>query len=71
MKRKLVKLEVTDKDAVYVNDERISFRSTKWAVHNIVFETQCEADEVTQTLEDSGYGYIQLNRDYTSAVGVA
>lgn len=41
-----VKVEVTDKNAIYVNGLRITNRNTKWGVHSIVAEFSCRAEEL-------------------------
>jgi hypothetical protein len=52
---KLVKLDVTDKDAVYVDNTRITDRSTKWGLHRIIFTVQTPQSEVVKTLLANGY----------------
>lgn len=58
---KRVKLEVTDKGAIYVNDTRITDRSTKWGVHSIIFSTVCEPDKVLDTLITNGYNIKRID----------
>lgn len=58
---KRVKLEVTDKGAIYVNDTRITDRSTKWGVHSIIFSTVCETDKVLDTLITNGYNIKRID----------
>ena len=36
---------VTDKNAIYVNDTRITNRSTKWGIHHTLDEFVCEQKE--------------------------
>lgn len=36
---------VTDKNAIYVNDTRITNRSTKWGIHQTLDEFVCEQKE--------------------------
>ena len=31
-----MKVKITDKNAIYVDDMRITNRSTKWGVHNVI-----------------------------------
>lgn len=56
-----VKLEVTNKGAIYVNDTRITDRSTKWGLHSIVFSTLCERDKVLDTLVTNGYSTKRID----------
>lgn len=51
-----VKVEMTDKMAIYVNGGRITNRATKWGAHNIVFGTECAKSEVVKTCLTAGYG---------------
>lgn len=43
----MVLVEVTDKNAIYVDGYRITDRSTKWGVHNIIDEFECKKDDVS------------------------
>jgi hypothetical protein len=61
---KMIKLEVTDRGAIYVNDSRITDRSTKWGVHTIVFSTKCKQEDVVKTLEQSGYSTKKIDEPY-------
>lgn len=67
-----VLIEVTDKGAVYANDERITGRHTKWGVHHTVFTTSVKvpANKVRQILEDNGFGHIELDPDYCAGFGI-
>lgn len=38
-------VQVTDKNAIYVNDTRITNRSTKWGVHTIIDSWQTDDKE--------------------------
>lgn len=58
---KTVKLEVTDRGAIYVNDTRITDRSTKWGLHSIIFSTVCEHDKVLDTLVTNGYSTKRID----------
>jgi len=58
---KTVKLEVTDRGAIYVNDTRITDRSTKWGLHNIVFSTVCDREEVVDILVKNGYSIKRID----------
>ena len=50
-----VRLEVTDKGAIYINDTRITDRSTKWGVHTTVFSTVCNREDVLDVLVKNGF----------------
>lgn len=65
MPRKL-KVQVTDKGAVYVNETRITGRSTKWGVHHIVFSAEAAPKDVVETLKQNGYGHIKLDPGYAA-----
>jgi hypothetical protein len=53
---KLVELVVTESGAVYVNDTRITDRSTKpWGGSPTLFEGKVPDDMVVKTLVDNGY----------------
>lgn len=41
-----VNVEVTDKNAIYVDGMRITNRNTKWGIHNIIAEFSCRAEEL-------------------------
>lgn len=41
-------VEVTDKNAIYVNDMRITNRSTKWGNHTIIDSFKCNKNEVVK-----------------------
>ena len=56
-----VKLEVTDRGAIYVDDTRITDRSTKWGLHNIVFSTLCEKSHVVDALVANGYSTTRID----------
>lgn len=58
---KSVKLEVTDRGAIYVNDTRITDRSTKWGLHSIIFSTICDRDKVLDTLVANGYSTKRID----------
>lgn len=58
---KKVLLEVTDKGAIYVNNTRITDRSTKWGLHNIIFSTMCKKEDVVQTLVNNGYSIKRID----------
>jgi hypothetical protein len=55
MKDNMVTLEVTDKGAIYVNNNRITDRSTKWGIHNIVFQQLAKKEDVVKTLKAYGF----------------
>lgn len=55
MTNNMVTLEVTNKGAIYVNNNRITDRSTKWGLHNIVFSTTCKKEDVVKTLKAYGF----------------
>jgi hypothetical protein len=67
---KKVKLEVTDKGAIYIDDFRISYRDTKWGHHNILFTAKVLPNQVSKTLADNGYGHIRLDSEYAAEVGI-
>lgn len=52
---KKVKLEVTNRGAIYVNDTRITDRSTKWGLHTTIFSTLCDREEVVDVLVKNGF----------------
>lgn len=54
----MVKVEVTSQNAIYVDDTRITNRSTKWGGHRIVDSWQCQEDEVRSTLVKNGHGNL-------------
>jgi hypothetical protein len=58
---KTIKLEVTDRGAIYVNNIRITDRSTKWGLHTIIFSTMCERDKVLDTLVANGYNTNRID----------
>jgi len=57
----IVKLEVTDRGAIYVNDTRITDRSTKWGLHTIVFSTLCNRNQVVETLVKNGFSIKRID----------
>lgn len=56
-----VKLEVTDRGAIYVDDTRITDRSTKWGLHKIVFSTLCEKSHVVDALVANGHSTTRID----------
>ena len=50
-----VNVQVTDKRAIYVNGTRITDRGTKWGVHTILAEFECERDQVVRECLARGY----------------
>ncbi len=52
---KEVLVEVTDKGAIYIDNTRITNRSTKWGLHNIVFSRKCKKDKVVEMLKECGF----------------
>lgn len=66
MKDNMVTLEVTNKGAIYVNNNRITNRSTKWGIHNIVFSTTCKKEDVVKTLKAYGFPTNKIDEpEYT------
>lgn len=61
---KQVLLEVTDKGAIYVDNTRITDRSTKWGMHQIVFSRMCKKQDVVKTLVDFGYNTKRIDDPY-------
>jgi predicted GH43/DUF377 family glycosyl hydrolase len=58
---KILKVTVTDKNTVYVNDTRITGRGSKWGIHYTVDEFRCAAKNVRNRLIQRGYGNIRLD----------
>jgi hypothetical protein len=58
---KKVRLEVTDKGAIYVDDTRITDRSTKWGVHTTVFSTVCNREDVLDVLTKNGFSVKRID----------
>lgn len=56
-----VRLEVTDKGAIYINDTRITDRSTKWGVHTTVFSTVCNREDVLDVLVKNGFSTKRID----------
>lgn len=50
-----VLVEVTDKGAIYVDETRISARSTKWGQHRIVASFTCSSSQVGTALVERGF----------------
>ena len=50
-----VKVEVTDKDAIYVNGTRVTDRSTKWGSHIVIDTFDCERKDVDAECRARGY----------------
>jgi hypothetical protein len=61
---KEVLLEVTDKGAIYVNDTRITDRSTKWGLHTIIFSRMCRREDVVKTLKEFRYSTKKIDEPY-------
>ena len=60
----LVEVKVTDKNAIYVNDTRITDRGTKWGVHSVVFAAYLPADDIVSPLLLAGHGKAVKRIDY-------
>ena len=58
---KKVLLEVTDKGAIYVDNTRITDRSTKWGVHTTVFSTVCNREDVVSVLVENGFNIKRID----------
>jgi hypothetical protein len=58
---KKVLLEVTDKGAIYIDDTRITDRSTKWGVHTTVFSTVCNREDVLDVLVKNGFSTKRID----------
>jgi hypothetical protein len=56
-----VRLEVTDKGAIYIDDTRITDRSTKWGVHTTVFSTVCNREDVLDVLVKNGFSTKRID----------
>ena len=56
-----VRLEVTDKGAIYIDDTRITDRSTKWGVHTTVFSTVCNREDVLDVLVKNGFSTARID----------
>lgn len=67
---KIVKVTVTDKNAVYINDTRITGRNSKWGWHNTVDEFRCAPKNVRTRLTDRGHGHIRLDPDYAAEMSI-
>ena len=52
-----VKVSVTDKSAIYVNDTRITDRGTKWGMHQIIDEFACDPADVRSMCLQRGHNY--------------
>ena len=67
---KRVKMEVTNRGAVYINGTRVTDRDTKWGVHTIVHSGRVYPHRVTHNLVKHGYAHIKLDADYAKELGV-
>ena len=56
-----VLLEVTDKGAIYIDNTRITDRSTKWGVHTTVFSTVCNREDVLGVLVKNGFSTKRID----------
>lgn len=68
--KRIVNVKVTSLGAVYVNDTRVTGRSTKWGVHNIVCEFRCAPKNVHFYLKQHGFHTIRLDPDYCAEFGI-
>lgn len=50
-----VHVTITSNNAIYVNDTRITNRSTKWGNQRILEEFHCEKSEVVEECLERGY----------------
>lgn len=55
MTKKLVHVSVTHKNAIYVNDTRITNRSTKWGIHTSVDSFDCIKADVREKCMNRGH----------------
>lgn len=61
----MLNVQITNKNAIYVNDTRITNRSTKWGVHNTVAEFQARTPrEVLQGVVAQGFPNLLSLVDY-------
>ena len=62
--KKVVKLEVLANGAIYVNDTRITNRSTKpWAGSHVIFQCETPKNDVVQTLIDNGFSIRRIDTE--------
>ena len=60
----MAKLEVLANGAIYVNDSRITNRSTKpWGGSSTVFETKVDKRSVVRVLLKHGYNVNKINEE--------
>ena len=67
---KILKVTVTNKNAVYINDTRITSRGTKWGVHYTIDEFRCAAHRVRSRLIERGHSHITLDEAYSREFGI-
>jgi hypothetical protein len=51
----MVNVELTNKNAIYVDGTRITNRSTKWGIHDIICSFICEKDNVVSECLKRGF----------------
>lgn len=68
--KRIVKVEVTNLGAVYVNGTRVTDRSTKWGIHNVVCEFRCAPKNVHYYLKQNGFHNIRLDPEYCKEFGI-
>lgn len=59
-----IKVEVSDKNAIYVDGTRITSRNTKWGIHNIIYNGNLNSDTFCQVLVDFGFKKAVSYIDY-------
>lgn len=67
---KILKVTVTDKGAVAINDTRITSRGTKWGIHYTIDEFRCTAKNVRSRLIERGHDKITLDPVYAAEFGI-
>lgn len=67
----MVKLEVMDNGAIYVDNTRITNRSTKpWGGATIQFSANVEPGDVVTVLTANGFDIGKIDPDYAQQQGV-
>lgn len=59
----MINVQVTDKNAIYVDDTRITNRSTKWGIHTSVDNFDCKKEEIITKLRQRGHEKVIKNID--------
>lgn len=68
--KRFVRMDITDKNAVYIDGTRVTGRETKWGIHKVIWSQDVISDEVSFILNKLGLSHIRLDPVYAKELNV-